>query len=201
MADSIDSPTKKEYEKLGNLMTSGIGNRSLGKNSGHVNKPDYNIGWDLPGKVPSQYADAIRKLAAAAKERHPSAPHTSQEYLARANWFGKQAMDLFLNDGTGSPLPRMLDKKSTVILVDGGTEADAIYHSYTGGDDLMLALLELYEANQPTAGNVHLHHHWLHFPVALYPCTAGQNARTLRRYSSLTATHQPATYIETGAKF
>ena len=50
----------------------------------------------------------------------------------------------------------MLDKNSTVILVDGVTEADAIYHSYTGGDDLMLALLELYEANQPTTGNVHL---------------------------------------------
>ncbi len=65
-------------------------------------------------------------------------------------------MDLFLNDGTGSPLPRMLDKNSNIILVDGVTEADAIYHSYTGGDDLMLALLELYEANQPTTGNVHL---------------------------------------------
>ena len=156
LADSIDSPTKKEYEKLGNLMTSGIANRSLGKNSGHFGKPDYNIGWDLPGKVPSQYADAIRKLLAAAKDGHPSAPHTSQEYLARANWFAKQAMDLFLNDGTGSPLPRMLDKNSTVILVDGVTKADAIYHSYTGGDDLMLALLELYEANQPTTGNVHL---------------------------------------------
>jgi len=156
LADSIDSPPKKEYEKVGNLMTSGIGNRSLGNNSGHVGKPDYNIGWDLPGKVPSQYADVIRKLVAAAKEEHSSAPHTSLEYLARANWFGKQAMDLFLNDGTGSPLPRMLDKNSTVILVDGVTEADAIYHSYTGGDDLMLALLELYEANQPTTGNVHL---------------------------------------------
>jgi hypothetical protein len=156
LADSIDGPPKKEYEKVGNLMTSGIGNRSLGKNSGHFGKPDYNIGWDLPGKVPSQYADAIRKLVAAAKEGHSSAPHTSREYLARANWFGKQAMDLFLNDGTGSPLPRMLDKNSTVILVDGVTEADAIYHSYTGGDDLMLALLELYEANQPATGNVHL---------------------------------------------
>jgi len=156
LADSIDSPTMKEYEKLGNLMTSGIDNRSLGKNSGHFGKPDYNIGWDLPGKVPSQYADAIRKLLAAAKEGHPSAPHTSREYLARANFFAKQAMDLFLNDGTGSPLPRMLDKNSTVILVDGVTKADAIYHSYTGGDDLMLALLELYEANQPTTGNVHL---------------------------------------------
>ncbi len=50
---------------------------------------------------------------------------------------------------TGSPLPRMLDKNSTVILVDGVTEVDAIYHSYTGGDDLMLALLQLYESRTP----------------------------------------------------
>ena len=106
--------------------------------------------------MPGQYADAIRKLLEAAKEGLPSAPHTSRQYLARANWFGKQAMDLFLNDGTGSPLPRMLDKNSTVILVDGVTKADAIYHSYTGGDDLMLALLELYETNQSTTGNIHL---------------------------------------------
>ncbi len=156
LAGALAGPPGKAYEKVGTLMTSDIGNRSLGKNSGHYGRPDYNIGWDLPGKVPSQYADAIRKLVDAAKEGRPSAPHTSQEYLARANWFGKQAMDLFLNDGTGSPLPRMLDKNSTVILVDGVTKADAIYHSYTGGDDLMLALLQLYEANQPTTGNVHL---------------------------------------------
>jgi hypothetical protein len=156
LAGALAGPPRKAYEKVATLMTSDIGNRSLGKNSGHFGKPDYNIGWDLPGKVPSQYADAIRKLVAAAKERHPSAPYTSREYLARANWFGKQAMELFLNDGTGSPLPRMLDKNSTVILVDGVTEADAIYHSYTGGDDLMLALLELYETNQSTTDNVHL---------------------------------------------
>ena len=154
LAAALAGPPGKAYEKVGTLMTSDIGDRNLGKNSGHSDKPDYNIGWDLPGKVPSQYADAIRKLVAAAEEGHPSAPHTRRQYLARANWFGKQAIDLFLNDGTGSPLPRMLDKNSTVILVDGVTKADAIYHSYTGGDDLMLALLELYETNQPATGNV-----------------------------------------------
>jgi hypothetical protein len=156
LAGALAGPPRKAYEKVGTLMTSDIDNRSLGKNSGHFGKPDYNIGWDLPGKVPSQYADAIGKLLAAAKEGHPSAPYTSGQYVARANFFGKQAMDLFLNDGTGSPLPRMLDKNSTIILVDGVAKADAIYHSYTGGDDLMLALLELYEANQPTTGSVHL---------------------------------------------
>jgi hypothetical protein len=156
LSGALASPPRNAHEKVGTLMTSDIGNRSLGKNSGHFGRPDYNIGWDLPGKVPSQYADAIRKLVDAAKEGSPSAPHTSRQYLARANWFGKQAIDLFLNDGTGSPLPRMLDKNSTIILVDGVTKADAISHSYTGGDDLMLALLELYETNQSTTGNIHL---------------------------------------------
>jgi len=151
LAGALAGSTRKAYERVGVLMTCDIGNRSLGKNAGHTDKPDYNIGWDLPGKVPGQYAEAIRVLVDAAKEGHPSAPHTRQEYLARANRFGKQAMDIFLNDGTGSPLPRMLDKNSAVILVNGVTEADAIYHSYTGGDDLMLALLDLYEANQPAS--------------------------------------------------
>lgn len=155
LAEALAGPHGKAYEKVGTLMTSDIGNRSLGKNSGHFGKPGYNIGWDLPGKVPSQYAEAIRTLLDAAKEGRPSAPHTNREYLARANWFGKQAMDIFLNDGSGSPLPRMLDKNSAVILVDGVAKANAIYHSYTGGDELMLALLELYEANQPAIGNVH----------------------------------------------
>ena len=137
----------KAYDKIGNLMTTDIGNRSLGKNTRHVDRSDYNIGWDLPGRIPSQYASAILKLVNAAQEADFDAPHSAVEYLQRADYFADQAIDLFLEDGTDSPLPRMLDKNSPVQLVDG-TPARAFYHSYTGGDDLMYALLKLYIAGE-----------------------------------------------------
>ena len=61
---------------------------------------------------------------------------TGQDYyLKSAEYFGQRAVEIFLDDS--SPLPKASSKHTH-------------YETITGGDDLMMALLELWVAqNQP----------------------------------------------------
>ena len=86
----------------------------------------------------------------AAIEDHVDTPYTPAEYLTRAEEIADEAIDYYLEDGIGSPLPRMLDKNSPVQLVDGSSYP-AYYHGYTGGARLMLELLRLHVAMNPNA--------------------------------------------------
>lgn len=145
-------PGSLDYFALADpYMSAGIPNRDRGK---ILNNPRFVDPWDLPGKIPLQYAEAIDALLRAAEENHPAATYTPQQYLTRANALADEALDLFLDDGSGSPLPRMLDKTQPVVTIDNnnpgsttGIPAEAFYHSYVGGDDLMWSLLNLAIAN------------------------------------------------------
>lgn len=139
-------PVTPASKKAADLMSGDLKDRGIGKNEKHKQKPGYTPGWNLTGRVPRQYADAILTLIDAADAAESDASPTKTQYLERARFFADRAVDLFLEDGTGSPLPRMLDKHSPVVLADGRTTAPAFYHSYTGGDDLMYALLRLHVA-------------------------------------------------------
>jgi len=78
---------------------------------------------------PGSMAEAIFLMLAAHKL-------TDQDYyLKRADYFGQQAVEIFLDDS--SPLPRASSEHTH-------------YETITGGDDLMMALLDLWVAkNQP----------------------------------------------------
>jgi hypothetical protein len=64
-----------------------------------------------------------------------------QYYLDRADYFAGQAIKIFLDDT--SPLPR-------------ASSAHDHYETITGGDDLMLALFELWVARNQPAKKPHI---------------------------------------------
>ncbi len=106
--------------------------RSLGKYS---EESPTRPGINVPGRIPEQYAVVIEVLLAASRE---SVSEDRVQYLRKADYFARQAVELFLDDG--HPLPKSLDRQP--VLLDG-SEFPHFYHSYLGGDDLMLALLKL----------------------------------------------------------
>ncbi len=87
------------------------------------------------GRIPSQYAEAIDLLLLAASSSEPAA---SSRYLETARRFADEAIGFFIDET--SSLPKSLDRQPRL---QDGTPFPHFYHSYLGGDDLMLSLWRL----------------------------------------------------------
>jgi hypothetical protein len=94
-------------------------------------------GYALPGRIPDQYAEAIKYLVSYCDELPVG---KKKKFLQTAEQIAAEAVLLFTDKN--SALPKNLDR--TLTLLDG-TPFPSLYQSYLGSDDLMYSFWLLAE--------------------------------------------------------
>ena len=94
-------------------------------------------GISLPGRIPSQYAEAIEFLVSYSEEIPVK---RRKKFIETAEQIASEAVALFTD--SGSALPKNLDRPLTLL---DGSSFPSMYQSYLGSDDLMYSFWLLAE--------------------------------------------------------